>query len=54
MMALADEVITLKSYCMVCGRDANKTQRLSRKSNRIVIGGAGQYEPRCNEHWEPK
>ncbi len=54
MMALADEVITLKSYCLVCGRDANKTQRLNRKSNRIVIGGAGQYEPRCNDHWEPK
>lgn len=54
LLALADEVTKIRSFCSVCGQDATKTQRLSRKSSRIAVGGAGEYEPRCTKHWEPK
>jgi thymidine kinase len=54
LLALADEVFKIRAFCNVCGLDATKTQRLSRKSSRIAIGGAGDYEPRCNKHWEAK
>ena len=54
LLALADEVIKIKSYCNVCGQSASKTQRLSRSGDRVAIGGAETYEPRCHEHWESK
>ena len=54
LLALADDVTKIRSFCSVCGHDATKTQRLSRKSSRIAVGGAGEYEPRCTKHWEPK
>ena len=56
MLALADEVVKIKAFCTVCGLDAGKTQRLraTKNSERVKIGGAESYEPRCHEHWEPK
>jgi thymidine kinase len=56
MLALADEVVKIKAFCTVCGTDAGKTQRLrgTKNSERVKIGGAETYEPRCHEHWEPK
>ena len=55
-LALADEVIKIKAFCTVCGLDAGKTQRLraTKMSERVKVGGAETYEPRCNEHWEAK
>ena len=56
MLSLADEVVKIKAFCTVCGIDAGKTQRLkaTKNSERVKIGGAESYEPRCHEHWEPK
>lgn len=55
-LALADEVIKIKAFCTICGLDAGKTQRLraTKLSERVKVGGAETYEPRCNEHWEAK
>jgi thymidine kinase len=55
-LALADEVIKIKAFCTICGLDAGKTQRLraTKLSDRVKVGGAETYEPRCNEHWEAK
>ena len=56
MLALADEVLKIKAFCTVCGMDAGKTQRLRETSqdDRVKVGGAETYEPRCHEHWESK
>ncbi len=54
LLALADEVLKIRAFCNICGKDAAKTQRLSRKTSRVAIGGVDDYEPRCHEHWEPK
>ena len=56
MLALADEVLKIKAFCTVCGMDAGKTQRLrsstsNPQTDRIKVGGAETYEPRCHEHW---
>lgn len=54
LLALADNIQKIASFCSVCGQAANKTQRLTSGGGRVRVGGAEQYEPRCNEHWESK
>jgi thymidine kinase len=54
LLALADDVVKIKSYCNICGQSASKSQRLSASGGRVAVGGAEKYEPRCHEHWEPK
>lgn len=53
LMAIADEVTKLRAICMVCGDDANFTQRLidgkpaRYEDETILVGGQECYEPRC-------
>lgn len=55
LMALADEVMKLRAICMVCGNDANFTQRLisgkpaSYNDPTILVGGEECYEARCRQ-----
>jgi thymidine kinase len=55
LMAAADEVIKLRAICVVCGNDANFTQRLinSKPANyddpTILVGGEDCYEARCRQ-----
>lgn len=51
LMAAADEVVKLKAYCTLCGRDAAKSFKKSGSRDRVELGAADKYEPRCNEHW---
>jgi thymidine kinase len=58
IMAMADDIILLKSVCSVCGNDASKTQRIVNGSiarfdePTILVGGDETYEPRCHLCWE--
>lgn len=58
LMAMADEVVKLRAICMVCGDDANHTQRLidgqpaSYYDQLILVGGEECYEPRCRKCYE--
>lgn len=52
LMAMADQVTKLKSYCSICGRDATKTFKKDLTADLWVVAGADVYEPRCNEHWD--
>lgn len=53
LMALADEVVKARAICMVCGDEANFTQRLidgrpaGYDDPLILVGGAECYEARC-------
>lgn len=53
LMALADEVVKSRAICVVCGEDANFTQRLINDAPAryddptILVGGAECYEARC-------
>lgn len=59
LMALADEVIKLRAICVVCGNDANFTQRLVDGSPAnyddptILVGGQECYEARCRQCYQP-
>lgn len=54
LLALADEIVKIRAFCNICGKEASKTQRMSRKTSRVAVGGSNDYEPRCHTHWEPK
>ncbi|MBP9718992.1 MAG: thymidine kinase [Candidatus Levybacteria bacterium] len=57
LMTMADEVVTLHARCVVCQKDATRTQRVvgdrfAKKDDKtIVIGGEDLYEARCVEHF---
>lgn len=50
---VAEEVLRLTAPCAVCGRPAVHSQRLIAAADRIVVGGAESYEPRCERCFEP-
>lgn len=61
----SDDITLLKAVCVVCGKDATRTQRMVLKNNKwvpasksdniILIDGSVEsvrYEPRCRDCWE--
>ena len=54
IMAIAELVTKTMAVCVVCGRPANKTQRLADDSNRVLVGAAEAYEARCRTCWSPE
>jgi len=49
LMAVAEYVDKTLAVCMRCGAPANRSQRLVAAEDRVVVGGAGQYEARCRQ-----
>jgi thymidine kinase len=47
LMAVAEYVDKMMAICMQCGAPANRSQRLVDASDRVVVGGAAEYEARC-------
>jgi len=55
LMATAEYVDKTLAICMRCGAPANRTQRLVASSDRVVVGGAHEYEARCRRcHERPQ
>lgn len=52
IMAIAEYVDKMLAICMVCGRPANKTQRLTLETEKVVIGASEAYEARCRDCYE--
>jgi thymidine kinase len=58
LMARAEEVNKLHAICVVCGEDANRTQRLINGKPAafddpvVLVGAAEVYEARCRRHHE--
>jgi len=60
ILALATDVVVLKAICVICGKDADYSQRMidgkpaRRDDPTILIGGSERYEARCrNCYVEP-
>lgn len=47
LMAVAEYVDKTLAVCMQCGSPANRSQRLVKTDDRVVVGGAREYEARC-------
>ena len=53
ILAVAEYVDKILAICMQCGAPANRTQRLSSATDRVVVGGAEEYEARCRRCFQP-
>jgi thymidine kinase len=53
LKALADEVEQRYASCAVCGAPAEFHQRMVPVIGGNLVGGPGEFEPRCAEHFTP-
>ena len=53
ILAVAEYVDKTLAICMQCGAPANRTQRLTSSTDRVVVGGAEEYEARCRRCFQP-
>ncbi|MCA9732461.1 MAG: thymidine kinase [Deferribacteres bacterium] len=49
LLAIAESITKTLAICMCCGAPANRTQRLSKDSNQVVVGAKEIYEARCRK-----
>jgi thymidine kinase len=53
LLAVAEYVDKMLAICMQCGAPANRTQRLTEATDRVVVGGSQEYEARCRRCFQP-
>ena len=53
ILSVAEYVDKILAICMQCGAPANRTQRLTGSTDRVVVGGEQDYEARCRRCFQP-
>ncbi len=55
LLAIAEYITKHHAICVLCGNPADKTQRKTSESERVIVGAADIYEARCRKcHYIPK
>ncbi len=55
LLAIAEYITKHLAICVVCGNPADKTQRKTASSERVIVGAADIYEARCRQcHYIPE
>ena len=47
LLAIAEYITKTLAICVKCGNPASRTQRLSKDSERVIVGAGDLYEARC-------
>jgi thymidine kinase len=53
LLAVAEYITKTLAVCVKCGAPANRTQRISNKGERVIVGASDIYEARCRNCYEP-
>jgi thymidine kinase len=53
LLAVAEYITKTLAICVKCGAPANRTQRISGNSDRVLVGAVEHYEARCRKCFEP-
>jgi thymidine kinase len=49
LLAVAEFITKELAICVVCGNPANRSQRISSRGERVVVGASESYEARCRK-----
>lgn len=52
LLAIAEYITKTRAICVQCGQPALRSQRLGESTERVVVGAAETYEPRCRSCYE--
>lgn len=50
LLAVAEYVTKAMAICVICGAPANRTQRNTASSDKVLVGAKDHYEARCRLH----
>lgn len=53
LLAIAEYITKTLAVCVKCGAPANRTQRITKDSQRVIVGAEDIYEARCRNCYEP-
>jgi thymidine kinase len=53
LLAIAEYITKTLAICVVCGNPADRTQRKTADSNRVLVGASDAYEARCRRCFQP-
>jgi thymidine kinase len=53
LLAEGEYITKTLAICVVCGNPADRTQRKTKSSERVVVGATDIYEARCRNCFEP-
>ncbi len=53
LLAVAEYITKTLAVCMQCGKPANRTQRITTSTERVVVGASEVYEARCRHCFDP-
>jgi len=53
LLAVAEYITKTLAICVVCGNPADRTQRTTAESERVLVGAKDAYEARCRMCFEP-
>jgi thymidine kinase len=53
LLAVAEYITKTLAICVVCGNPADRTQRTTAASQRVLVGAKDSYEARCRRCFEP-
>jgi len=53
LLAIAEYITKTLAICVVCGNPADRTQRTTPASERVLVGAKDSYEARCRRCFDP-
>jgi thymidine kinase len=53
LLAIAEYITKTLAICVICGNPADRTQRKSEQTERVLVGAKDLYEARCRKCFEP-
>ncbi len=53
LLAIAEYITKTLAICVVCGNPADRTQRTTSASERVLVGAKDSYEARCRRCFQP-
>ena len=53
LLAIAEYITKTLAICVVCGNPADRTQRTTASSERVLVGAKDTYEARCRQCFRP-